>query len=42
MNIDKPKKTKDYQKGKIYIIRNDVNDLTYIGSTCQLSCQRMS
>ena len=42
MNIDKPKKTKDYQKGKIYIIRNDINDLTYIGSTCQLLCQRMS
>ena len=26
---------KDYTKGKIYIIRNSENDLTYIGSTCQ-------
>ena len=25
----------DYQNGKIYIVRNSVNDLTYIGSTCQ-------
>ena len=32
----------DYQNGKIYIIRNKVNDLTYIGSTCQSLSQRMA
>ena len=26
--------TRDYSKGKIYIIKNTVNHLTYIGSTC--------
>ena len=33
---------KDYTKGKIYIIRNSQNDLTYIGSTCQTLAQRMA
>lgn len=33
---------KDYTKGKIYIIRNSENDLTYIGSTCQTLAQRMT
>ena len=33
---------KDYTKGKIYIIRNSENDLTYIGSTCQTLAQRMA
>lgn len=33
---------KDYQQGKIYIIRNSVNDKVYIGSTCKPRlCQRM-
>ena len=30
-----------FQKGKIYIIRNRINDLVYIGSTCQSLAQRM-
>ena len=28
--------------GKIYIIRNSINDLTYVGSTCQTLAQRMA
>ena len=32
----------DYQNGKIYIVRNSINDLTYIGSTCQTLSQRMA
>ena len=32
----------DFKNGKIYIIRNSVNDLTYIGSTCQSLSQRMA
>ena len=40
---DKPNRSKkDYTKGKIYIIRNSQNDLTYIGSTCQTLAQRMA
>ena len=33
---------KDYSKGKIYLIRNTVNDLLYVGSTCQTVAQRMT
>ena len=33
---------KDFSKGKIYIIRNTQNELTYIGSTCQTLAQRMA
>ena len=33
---------KDYSKGKIYCIRNTVNDDVYIGSTCQNLSQRMA
>ena len=34
---------KDYSKGKIYLIRNTVNALLYVGSTCQETvAQRMS
>ena len=33
---------KDYSKGKIYCIRNDINDEIYIGSTCQSLSQRMA
>ena len=40
MSIDKNKK--DYSKGKIYCIRNSVNDDIYIGSTCQTLSQRMA
>ena len=38
----KHRNNKDYSKGKIYIIRNSENDLTYIGSTCQTLAQRMT
>ena len=37
----KPKNKKDYSKGKIYKIWNDVDDRIYIGSTCQTLAQRM-
>ena len=41
--VEKGKRNqKDYSRGKIYIIRNSVNDLTYIGSTCQTLAQRMA
>ena len=33
---------KDFSKGKIYCIRNTVNDDIYIGSTCQSLSQRMA
>ena len=33
---------KDYSKGKIYCIRNTINDEIYIGSTCQSLSQRMA
>ena len=36
------RRQKDYSKGKIYLIRNTVNDLLYVGSTCQTVAQRMS
>ena len=32
----------DFKNGKIYIIRNRVNELTYIGSTCQSLSKRMA
>lgn len=32
----------DYQKGKIYKITNDVNDIVYIGSTVQRLSKRMN
>ena len=38
----KNKKMKDYSKGKIYIIRNLIDDRIYIGSTCQSLSQRMA
>ena len=34
--------TKDYSQGKIYCIRNHINDDIYIGSTCQTLSQRMA
>ena len=40
MTEDKNKK--DYAKGKIYCIRNTLNDDVYIGSTCQTLSQRMA
>ena len=33
---------KDYAKGKVYCVRNTVNDDIYIGSTCQSLSQRMA
>jgi group I intron endonuclease len=43
MEHQKPiRNMKDYGKGKIYIIRNNVNDMIYIGSTCQTLSQRMA
>lgn len=36
------KKEKDYSKGKMYIIRNSVNDKVYVGSTIQPLSQRMA
>ena len=33
---------KDFSKGKIYCIRNNINDDIYIGSTCQSLSQRMA
>ena len=36
------KNTKDYSNGKIYIIKNSINELTYIGSTTQTLSQRMA
>ena len=34
--------TKDYSQGKIYCIRNNINDDIYVGSTCQSLSQRMA
>ena len=42
MTENKIKKTKDYSNGKIYIIRNSIDDRTYVGSTCQSLSQRMA
>ena len=33
---------KDYTKGKIYCVRNKINDDIFIGSTCQTLSQRMT
>ena len=33
---------KDFSKGKIYCIRNAINNDIYIGSTCQSLSQRMA
>jgi predicted GIY-YIG superfamily endonuclease len=33
---------KDYNNGKIYIVRNHINDMVYIGSTCQTLSRRMA
>ena len=40
MSGDKNKK--DYSNGKIYCIRNNINDDIYAGSTCQSLSQRMA
>ena len=34
--------TKDYQNGKIYTIRNHIDDEVYVGSTCQQLSKRMA
>ena len=36
------RQTQDYSQGKIYCIRNSINDDIYIGSTCQGLSQRMA
>ena len=36
------RKPKDYSKGKIYCIRNTVDEQIYIGSTCQSLSKRMA
>ena len=41
MENTKPKEIKDYSKGKIYRIWNEIDDRIYIGSTCQTLAQRM-
>jgi group I intron endonuclease len=40
--MENVKASKDYSKGKIYVIRNTVNDKVYIGSTTQPLCKRMA
>jgi group I intron endonuclease len=35
------RKAKDYSNGKVYVIRNTVNDKVYVGSTTQPLCKRM-
>ena len=34
--------SKDYKNGKIYCIRNNINDDIYVGSTTQPLCKRMA
>ena len=34
--------TKDYQNGKIYTIRNNIDEEVYVGSTCQPLSKRMA
>ena len=29
-----------YENGKIYVIRNNINDMVYVGSTCNLLHKR--
>ena len=41
MEKKKPKHMKDYSKGKIYKLWNEIDDRIYIGSTCQTLAQRM-
>ena len=33
---------KDYKNGKIYCIRNNIDDDLYVGSTTQPLCKRMA
>ena len=35
------RRTQDFSKGRVYMIRNTVNELVYIGSTCQTLARRM-
>ena len=42
VEITKIRRHKDYSNGKMYILRNSINDLTYVGSTCQTLAQRMA
>ena len=36
------RKPKDYSNGKIYCVRNNIDDKIYIGSTCQSLSKRMA
>jgi hypothetical protein len=42
MNSTKKKNRKSYSNGKIYQVRNRINDKVYVGGTCQLLCKRMT
>jgi hypothetical protein len=40
--MENTKNKKDYTNGKVYCIRNNLDDRVYIGSTCQTLAQRMT
>ena len=42
METKTERKTRDYKNGKIYCIRNHINDKIYVGSTCQSLSKRMA
>ena len=42
METKTERKPKDYKNGKIYCIRNHINDKIYVGSTCQSLSKRMA
>ena len=42
METKTERKPRDYNNGKIYCIRNHVNDKIYVGSTCQSLSKRMA
>ena len=42
METKTERKPRDYKNGKIYCIRNHINDKIYVGSTCQSLSKRMA
>ena len=42
METKPERKPRDYKNGKIYCIRNHINDKMYVGSTCQSLSKRMA
>ena len=42
METKTERKPRDYKNGKIYCIRNHINDEIYVGSTCQSLSKRMA